>query len=231
MTTLVNVILEAARQGDIYDPGRTRYSVLAHAQSEMGELAQEITIVEGHSYKKASVDGVVGEAVDTILALVDLIYRHQPDITEAELVSIAQLKGQKWITSLMKHVEAQKQLSPTAEWPEITQSGLSIVDLVVGGGAAAKIGSSVTVHYTGWLSDVGEKGNQFGSSRDNAEPFDFTLGSGTVIQGWDEGLIGMRVGGRRKLVIPPELAYGKRAIGGVIPSNSTLIFEIELLGV
>lgn len=231
MTTLVNVILEAARQGDIYDPNRTRYSILAHAQSEMGEVAQEVTIVEGHSYKKASVDGVVGEAVDTILALVDLIYRHQPDITEAELVSIAQLKGRKWITSLQKHLEEQKQSSPNTERPEFTPSGLQIVDLVIGAGAAAAVGSKVIVHYTGWISDVGEKGNQFGSSLDDSDPFVFTLGSGTVIKGWEEGLIGMRVGGRRKLVIPPELAYGKRAIGGVIPLNSTLIFEIELLGV
>lgn len=229
MTTLVNVILEAARQGDLYDPNRTRYSVLAHAQSEMGELAQEITIVEGHSYKTASVDGVVGEAVDTILALVDLIYRHQPDITEADLIAIAQLKGRKWITSLQKHQAGQSN-QVGGGLAQQTQSGLHITDRIVGSGGVAASGRNVLVHYTGWLQNVdGSRGQRFDSSKDRKTPFEFALGSGMVIKGWDEGVQGMRVGGLRELVIPPNLGYGSRGAGGVIPPNATLIFEIEML--
>jgi len=108
-----------------------------------------------------------------------------------------------------------------------TASGLIIEDLVLGTGAAAATGHSVTVHYTGWL----ETGAKFDSSRDRDDPFVFPLGAGRVIRGWDEGVQGMLVGGKRKLTIPPELGYGARGAGGVIPPNATLEFEVELLGV
>lgn len=107
-----------------------------------------------------------------------------------------------------------------------TKSGLKIEDLKVGIGAEAKAGNTISVHYTGTLVD----GKKFDSSLDRGEPLSFTLGIGQVIKGWDEGVAGMKVGGKRKLTIPPELAYGARAIGS-IPPNSTLIFEVELLGV
>ena len=112
-----------------------------------------------------------------------------------------------------------------------TASGLVIEELSVGTGAEAQRGASVTVHYTGWLLYGGEKGRKFDSSRDRNEPFDFPLGAGHVIKGWDEGVAGMKVGGSRRLTIPPELGYGARGAGGVIPPNATLIFEVELLGV
>lgn len=106
-----------------------------------------------------------------------------------------------------------------------TASGLQYRDDAEGTGQAAKKGDHVVVHYTGVLED----GKRFDSSRDRGEPFQFALGAGMVIRGWDEGVEGMRVGGRRTLVIPPELGYGSRAVGGVIPPNSTLVFDVELL--
>ena len=112
-----------------------------------------------------------------------------------------------------------------------TPSGLVIEELSPGSGAEAKSGSNVSVHYTGWLLYGGEKGRKFDSSRDRNEPFEFPLGAGHVIKGWDEGVAGMKVGGSRRLTIPPELGYGARGAGGVIPPNSTLVFEVELLGV
>jgi FKBP-type peptidyl-prolyl cis-trans isomerase len=106
-----------------------------------------------------------------------------------------------------------------------TPSGLKYEDLKVGEGAAAKSGDRVEVHYTGWL----ENGTKFDSSLDRGNPFPFPLGAGRVIKGWDEGVVGMKVGGKRKLTIPPALGYADRGAGGVIPPNATLIFEVELL--
>ncbi len=105
---------------------------------------------------------------------------------------------------------------------------LEVVDLVVGQGAEAKAGQQVSVHYTGTLTS----GKKFDSSVDRGRPFGFKLGAGQVIEGWDQGVAGMKVGGKRKLTIPPELAYGSQSVGGgLIPPNSTLVFEVELLGV
>jgi FKBP-type peptidyl-prolyl cis-trans isomerase FkpA len=112
-----------------------------------------------------------------------------------------------------------------------TPSGLSIEELVVGAGDAAASGQKVSVHYTGWLSDNGKAGTKFDSSKDRGNPFIFPLGKGHVIKGWDEGVQGMKVGGKRKLIIPPALGYGSRGAGGVIPPNATLLFEVELLSV
>ena len=110
-------------------------------------------------------------------------------------------------------------------------ASLGIEDLVVGQGDTASGGQQVTVHYTGWLDNNGNKGAKFDSSRDRNEPFTFPLGRGQVIKGWDQGVAGMKVGGKRKLTIPPDLGYGARGAGGVIPPNATLLFEVELLGV
>jgi FKBP-type peptidyl-prolyl cis-trans isomerase FkpA len=105
---------------------------------------------------------------------------------------------------------------------------LQIQELAVGNGAEAKAGQKVSVHYTGWLTN----GKKFDSSLDRGRPFEFKLGAGQVIKGWDQGVAGMKVGGKRKLTIPAELAYGNRDVGnGLIPANSTLVFEVELLGV
>ncbi len=107
----------------------------------------------------------------------------------------------------------------------LTESGLRYVDLVIGTGRQAELGDTATVHYTGWL----ENGKQFDSSRDRGEPFSFRVGAGRVIKGWDEGVQGMKIGGKRKLIIPPDLGYGARGAGDVIPPNATLTFEVELL--
>jgi FKBP-type peptidyl-prolyl cis-trans isomerase FkpA len=108
-----------------------------------------------------------------------------------------------------------------------TASGLIIEDLTVGDGDEAKAGQFVSVHYTGWLTD----GSKFDSSKDRNDPFEFGLGARQVITGWDEGVQGMKVGGSRKLTIPPNLGYGARGAGGVIPPNATLVFEVELLAI
>jgi len=113
----------------------------------------------------------------------------------------------------------------------VTASGLQIEDVVVGSGAEATAGRSVSVHYTGWLYENDAAGQKFDSSKDRGEAFDFPLGAGHVIRGWDEGVAGMKVGGTRRLIIPAALGYGARGAGGVIPPNATLLFEVELLGV
>ena len=110
-----------------------------------------------------------------------------------------------------------------------TPSGLQYLDTTVGEGAEATSGQRVTVHYTGWLYTDGTQGAKFDSSKDRRDPFVFSLGAGMVIRGWDEGVAGMKVGGARTLIIPPELGYGARGAGGVIPGNATLKFDVELL--
>jgi len=117
-----------------------------------------------------------------------------------------------------------------------TQVGVDLIktDHKVGDGAAASAGQRVTVHYTGWLYDAkatDQKGKKFDSSRDRGDPFTFNLGGGQVIRGWDEGVAGMKIGGQRTLVIPPQMGYGSHGAGGVIPPNATLVFDVELLGV
>ena len=110
-----------------------------------------------------------------------------------------------------------------------TPSGLRIIDVTPGTGPAPHAGQTVTVNYTGWLYADGKKGKKFDSSLDRNQPFSFTLGQGQVIKGWDEGLSTMHVGGKRTLIIPPDLGYGARGAGGVIPPNATLMFDVELL--
>ena len=110
-------------------------------------------------------------------------------------------------------------------------NGLKYTDTKTGDGSTATPGNKVSVHYTGWLYNNGAKGAKFDSSVDRGQPFQFTLGAHQVIAGWDEGVAGMKVGGKRTLIIPPELGYGARGAGGVIPPNATLMFDVELLGV
>ncbi len=109
--------------------------------------------------------------------------------------------------------------------------GLQIIDVKVGTGPSPKTGQTCVMHYTGWLYDNGKKGSKFDSSVDRNEPFEFAIGTGHVIKGWDEGVATMKVGGKRTLIIPPSLGYGARGAGGVIPPNATLMFDVELLAV
>src|SRR5688500_1722927 len=111
---------------------------------------------------------------------------------------------------------------------------MKVTDVEVGTGAEAVAGKTVSVHYTGWLYDEAapdHHGKKFDSSRDRGQPFNFALGAGSVIKGWDQGVAGMKVGGKRTLLLPPEFGYGSRGAGGVIPPNATLVFDVELLGV
>ncbi|HWI81013.1 FKBP-type peptidyl-prolyl cis-trans isomerase [Ramlibacter sp.] len=110
-----------------------------------------------------------------------------------------------------------------------TPSGLQYEDTTPGTGAEARPGQQVRVHYTGWLYNGSQQGAKFDSSRDRGDPFEFSLGAGMVIKGWDEGVAGMKTGGQRTLIIPPQLGYGARGAGGVIPPNATLKFDVELL--
>lgn len=131
--------------------------------------------------------------------------------------------------------ESTKSTTPEGN-TTMTQSITELVkiDTLVGSGREAEIGFNVTVHYTGWLYDPSKpenKGEKFDSSVDRGEPFVFYLGGGQVIQGWDQGFAGMKIGGKRTLVIPPEMGYGARGAGGVIPPNATLVFDVELLDV
>lgn len=112
-----------------------------------------------------------------------------------------------------------------------TVSGLQITDTKVGAGASPKTGQMCVMHYTGWLYENGVKGKKFDSSVDRGQPFEFPIGTGRVIKGWDEGVADMKVGGKRTLIIPPDLGYGARGAGGVIPPNATLMFEVELLAI
>ena len=111
-----------------------------------------------------------------------------------------------------------------------TSSGLQFEDTVVGTGAAPATGQTCVMHYTGWLYQDGKKGAKFDSSVDRGQPFEFPLGMGRVIKGWDEGVASMKVGGKRTPIIPPALGYGARGAGSVIPPNATLMFDVELLG-
>ncbi len=125
-------------------------------------------------------------------------------------------------------VATARTLGTATDKPVVTTaSGLQYIDVKDGTGATARAGNAVSVHYTGWLTD----GKKFDSSRDRGQSFDFQLGTGGVIKGWDEGVAEMKVGGVRKLIIPPALGYGSRGAGGLIPPGATLIFEVELLGV
>ncbi|MBI3803920.1 MAG: FKBP-type peptidyl-prolyl cis-trans isomerase [Nitrospirae bacterium] len=129
-------------------------------------------------------------------------------------------------SSPLMAAESEK-MSAQKEKAVKTASGLEYVDEVEGKGASPKKGQTVIVHYTGWLTD----GKKFDSSRDRNEPFAFQIGVGQVIPGWDEGVMTMKVGGKRKLTIPPDLGYGKRGAGGVIPPNATLLFDVELIDI
>jgi peptidylprolyl isomerase len=112
-----------------------------------------------------------------------------------------------------------------------TETGLKFIDTTVGTGASPKTGQICVMHYTGWLSEGGEKGQKFDSSVDRGSPFEFPIGMKRVIAGWDEGVATMKVGGKRTLIIPSALGYGARGAGGVIPPNATLIFDVELLAI
>jgi peptidylprolyl isomerase len=121
--------------------------------------------------------------------------------------------------------------SANAQQTVTTPSGLKYIDTKVGTGPSPKTGQTCVMHYTGWLYEGGKKGAKFDSSVDRGQPFEFPIGTGRVIKGWDEGVATINVGGKRTLIIPPELGYGARGAGGVIPPNATLMFDVELLAI
>jgi peptidylprolyl isomerase len=134
------------------------------------------------------------------------------------------------LTGALTAIAPDTALAQAAGTTVTTPSGLKITDTVLGTGATPKPGQICVMHYTGWLYQNGAKGQKFDSSVDRGMPFEFPIGQRRVIAGWDEGVATMKVGGKRTLIIPPELGYGARGAGGVIPPNATLIFDVELLG-
>jgi peptidylprolyl isomerase len=147
------------------------------------------------------------------------------------LLGLNALPGRVLLALVLFAAAATQASAQTQGKTMTTPSGLQITDTKVGTGAQPQTGQTCVMHYTGWLYDNGTKGAKFDSSLDRGEPFEFAIGQGQVIKGWDEGVDTMKVGGKRTLVIPPQLGYGARGAGGVIPPNATLIFDVELLGV
>jgi len=145
-----------------------------------------------------------------------------------DLLVVAVLAGGAMVTIApsVSPAFAQTQAKPVK-----TASGLQVIDTVAGTGASPKTGETCVMHYTGWLYVNGQKGTKFDSSVDRGKPFEFPIGVGRVIKGWDEGVSTMKVGGKRTLIIPPELGYGAAGAGGVIPPNATLIFDVELISI
>ena len=140
--------------------------------------------------------------------------------------------GKPVMTAVILMMAAIAAITPTLAQPVMTTpDGLKIIEIKSGSGASPKPGQTAVVHYTGWLYENGAKGKKFDSSVDRGQPFEFPVGKGQVIAGWDEGVATMKVGGKRTLIIPPALGYGDRGAGGVIPPNATLIFDVELLGI
>ena len=133
--------------------------------------------------------------------------------------------------ALAASITTTASIAQTAGTTMTTPTGLQITDTKVGTGATPKTGQTCVMHYTGWLYQNGAKGQKFDSSVDHGQPFEFPIGTRRVIAGWDEGVATMKVGGKRTLIIPPELGYGSRGAGGVIPPNATLLFEVELIKV
>lgn len=149
-----------------------------------------------------------------------------------KLLQAPQLKAMMAALAMMSiAVMTSDDASAQSAKPVTTQSGLQMIDTKPGTGASPKQGQTAVVHYTGYLNDNGAKGKKFDSSVDRGQPFEFPVGAGRVIKGWDEGVASMKVGGKRTLIVPPQLGYGERGAGGVIPPNATLIFDVELLGV
>lgn len=147
------------------------------------------------------------------------------------LLGLNALPGRVLLALVLFAAAATQASAQTQGKTMTTASGLQITDTKVGTGAQAQTGQTCVMHYTGWLYNNGAKGAKFDSSLDRGEPFEFAIGQGQVIKGWDEGVATMKVGGKRTLIIPPQLGYGARGAGGVIPPNATLIFDVELLGV
>jgi FKBP-type peptidyl-prolyl cis-trans isomerase len=135
------------------------------------------------------------------------------------------------LTGLVSMVFDNSASAQSAPKPVTTATGLQIIDTKVGTGASPRTNQTAIVHYTGWLYVNGVKGKKFDSSVDRNEPFEFPIGQGRVIAGWDQGVATMKIGGKRTLIVPPQLGYGARGAGGAIPPNATLIFDVELLGV
>ena len=134
------------------------------------------------------------------------------------------------LTSMVSMVSANSASAQSAPKPVATATGLQMIDTKVGTGASPRTNQTAIVHYTGWLYVNGVKGKKFDSSVDRNEPFEFPVGAGRVIAGWDQGVATMKVGGKRTLIVPPQLGYGAQGAGGAIPPNATLIFDVELLG-
>jgi peptidylprolyl isomerase len=145
--------------------------------------------------------------------------------------SFIALRGAVAVAIIASFATTGPTLSQSAAKPVTTSSGLQIIDTKAGTGASPRQGQTAVVHYTGWLYENGAKGKKFDSSVDRGQPFEFPVGQGRVIKGWDEGVASMKIGGRRTLIVPAQLGYGARGAGGVIPPNATLMFDVELLGV
>lgn len=200
---------------------------LTQAKTENDKVKAELVQLKAEKEKDKANYAVIIAELETARAELSQIKAEYTKVKADLAKTTIELENtKKELEQKREEISKMNTAKPASENIITTATGLQYVDQIIGTGAEAKSGMNVSVHYTGWLTN----GTKFDSSKDRGQPFEFQLGAGRVIRGWDEGVAGMKIGGKRKLTIPSELGYGARGAGNIIPPNATLVFEVELLG-